>query len=108
MAKITLTYRQIMNLGLWGAVSEYKGWDYLNNNGVVYTDDQLITFDDKFEEPVDELPVDNKRVFIGNVVLKEGYYTFGDVRIVDSIKTLTEELITLNNMKVKVTIETIE
>ncbi|GEM_PF-6238485 len=50
MSEITMTARQIMNLGLWEKVCEYKDWNpYILNEGRI-DEDELITFDDSFEK----------------------------------------------------------
>lgn len=49
MAKIELTVRQIMNLGIWDKVCEYKGWSpYILNEGRI-SEDEKVTFDDEFK-----------------------------------------------------------
>ncbi len=52
MAEIKLTAQQISNLGLWKQVCDYKGWEYLSFDRV--DPNELITFDDNFEEPEDQ------------------------------------------------------
>lgn len=53
MAKIQLTVRQIINLGLWEQVCEYKGWDtWILNEGRIDEDD-VVEFDDTFEKEDD-------------------------------------------------------
>lgn len=50
MAKVSLQVRNIVNLGLWGQVCEYKGWNpwSLNEGRVLY--DEWVEFDDTFEK----------------------------------------------------------
>lgn len=56
MAKVELTVSQIMNLGLWDRVCEYKGWNpYILNEGRI-DEDEVVTFDDTFEKPKEPLP----------------------------------------------------
>lgn len=50
MAKIELTVKQIMNLGLWTKVCEYKGWsEWIYNEGKIEYND-LVEFDDEFQK----------------------------------------------------------
>lgn len=50
MAVIELTVKQIMNLGLWDKVCEYKGWEpYILSEGKI-SEDELVTFDDEFKK----------------------------------------------------------
>lgn len=50
MAEIELTVKQIMNLGLWDKVCEYKGWnEYLLNEGLI-EESELVTLDDEFKK----------------------------------------------------------
>lgn len=51
MAEITMTVRQIMNLGLWDKVCEYKGWNpWILNEGRI-GENESVTFNDTFEKP---------------------------------------------------------
>lgn len=53
MAKIELTVKQIMNLGLWDKVCEYKGWNtWILNEGQIDEND-LVEFDDAFKKEVE-------------------------------------------------------
>lgn len=53
MAKIKLTVRQILNLGLWDQVCDYLGWEpHIIREGRIDYDD-LVEFDDAFEKEVD-------------------------------------------------------
>ena len=50
MAKIELSVRQIMNLGLWDKVCESKGWsEWIYNEGRI-DDNDLVEFDDQFKK----------------------------------------------------------
>lgn len=56
MSKISMTARQIKDLGLWDQVCEYTGinpWAF--NEGQI-TDDEIIEFDSEFKKPEIELP----------------------------------------------------
>lgn len=54
MAVIELTVKQIMNLGLWDKVCEYKGWEpYILSEGRI-DEDELVMFDDTFEKDYDK------------------------------------------------------
>lgn len=46
----TLTVKQIMDLGLWEKVCEYKGWDTLIVNEGRIQEDELVTFDSEFKK----------------------------------------------------------
>lgn len=49
MAEITLTVRQIINLGIWDKVCEYKEYNpWILTEGRIEEDD-YITFDDEFK-----------------------------------------------------------
>ena len=65
MAEITMTVRQIKNLGLWDKVVEYKGWSpWIINEGRIDYDDK-VTFDDEFkkeEKIVDDTDYGNFRI----------------------------------------------
>lgn len=52
MAEVTLTVRQIMNLGLWDKVCGYKGWSEWSYNEGRIEENELVTFDDTFEKVV--------------------------------------------------------
>lgn len=50
MAILKLTVRQIMNLGLWDKVCEYKDWNpYILREGLI-DEDELVEFDDEFKK----------------------------------------------------------
>lgn len=50
MAETTLTVRQIMDLGLWQKVCDYKDWDhYILTEGKI-DEDELVTFDSEFKK----------------------------------------------------------
>lgn len=50
MAEITLTMKQIINLGLWEKVCEYKDWQvWIFNEGQI-SESELVTFDDEFKK----------------------------------------------------------
>lgn len=56
MSKVSMTARQIKDLGLWDKVCEYTGinpWAF--NEGQI-TDDEIIEFDSEFKKPKKELP----------------------------------------------------
>lgn len=49
MAKVKMTVRQIMDLGLWEKVCSYKGWDcYILNEGRI-SEDEIVEFDSQFK-----------------------------------------------------------
>jgi hypothetical protein len=57
MADIQLTVKQIMNLGLWQKVCEYKGWsEWIYNEGRIGYD-EWVTFDDEFKKPEEVEPM---------------------------------------------------
>lgn len=50
MTETTLTVRQIMDLGLWEKVCEYKGWnEWILNEGRI-SEDEEVTFNSTFEK----------------------------------------------------------
>lgn len=50
MAKISLTVKQIMNLGIWDKVCEYKKWNpYILNEGLI-DENEIVEFDDEFKQ----------------------------------------------------------
>lgn len=50
MARVNLQVRNIMNLGLWDKVCEYKGWNpWILNEGRI-SEDEWVEFDDTFEK----------------------------------------------------------
>lgn len=50
MAKVELTVKQIMNLGLWERVCDYKGWDYYIYNEGMIDENEVVEFDDEFKK----------------------------------------------------------
>lgn len=54
MAEITMTVRQILNLGLWDKVCEYKDWSPWSLNEGKIDEDELVTFDDTFVKAEEE------------------------------------------------------
>lgn len=50
MAETTLTVRQIIDLGLWEKVCDYKGWSYYILNEGRIMEDELVTFDSEFKK----------------------------------------------------------
>ncbi|MEK4824594.1 hypothetical protein NSS71_08545 [Niallia sp. FSL W8-0951] len=55
MAKIELTVKQIMNLGLWDKVCDYKGWEpWILNEGRI-DENELVEFDDEFKKEEKEI-----------------------------------------------------
>ncbi|WCK57060.1 hypothetical protein PP175_28135 (plasmid) [Aneurinibacillus sp. Ricciae_BoGa-3] len=63
MATIKLTVLQLLNLGLWEKVCEYKGWSpWIFNEGRI-REDELVEFDDEFkreEERNEEYEIGDK------------------------------------------------
>lgn len=53
MSKVELTVRQIIDLGLWEKVCDYKGWDYYILNEGRISEDELVEFDSTFPEEKD-------------------------------------------------------
>lgn len=52
MSKVEMTVRQIMHLGLWDKVCEYKGWNpYCLNEGLIDYD-EMIEFDTEFKKDI--------------------------------------------------------
>lgn len=50
MSYIQLTVRQIINLGLWNKVCEYKGWnEWILNEGRI-DENEMVEFDDEFKK----------------------------------------------------------
>ena len=50
MSKVTMTVKQIMDLGLWDKVCEYKGWDvWILNEGRIDSLEE-VEFDTEFEK----------------------------------------------------------
>lgn len=54
MSKVSLTVKQIMNLGLWDKVCDYKGWNpYCYNEGQIDSN-EIVEFDDEFKKECDK------------------------------------------------------
>lgn len=50
MSKVSMTVRQITDLGLWDKVCEYKGWNpYIKNHGQI-DDNEIVEFDSEFKK----------------------------------------------------------
>lgn len=70
---VKLTVRSIMNLGLWGRLCEYKGWDKLIVREGLISPDSEVEFDDEFLKK-DEVPIDELKVYLFNVDTEEAKY----------------------------------
>ncbi|MFR1707427.1 MAG: hypothetical protein ACLSV2_00870 [Clostridium sp.] len=70
---IKLTVRSIMNLGLWGRLCEYKGWDKLIVREGLISLDSEVEFDDEFLKK-DVVPIEQLKVFLFNVDTEEAKY----------------------------------
>jgi len=67
VSKVSMTVRQIINLGLWDRVCEYKNWKpWILNEGKIGGDD-IVEFDSEFKE--DETGIRELKVAI-EVVIK--------------------------------------
>lgn len=88
MSKVTLTVQQIINLGLWDRVCEYKGWrEDICRDGTVKRD-ELVDFDDEFrKETLQEEPVlDKVSIMVEvhfNKILSSGQRRYVENKIVD-------------------------
>lgn len=52
MAKVELTVKQIINLGLWEKVCDYRGWNtWILNEGKM-DENETVEFDDEFKKEV--------------------------------------------------------
>src|SRR5690606_4353672 len=64
LAEITMTVRQIMNLGVWTKVCEYKNWSpWILSEGQI-EEDELVTFDDTFEKPELKYPPKEEKIIL--------------------------------------------
>lgn len=70
---VKLTVRSIMNLGLWGRLCEYKGWDKLIVREGLISLDSEVEFDDEFLKK-DVVPIDKLNVFLFNVDTEDARY----------------------------------
>lgn len=60
MAETTLTVRQIMDLGLWQKVCDYKDWNqYILADGKI-DENELVTFDSEFKKVSDPLDINHE------------------------------------------------
>lgn len=50
MAETRLTVKQILDLGLWEKVCDYKGWDHWILNEGRIMEDEFVTFDSEFKK----------------------------------------------------------
>ncbi|MGL4730292.1 MAG: hypothetical protein ACRCW0_01735 [Clostridium sp.] len=112
---IKLTVRNIMNLGLWGRLCEYKGWDkQIVREGLISPDTE-VEFDDEFLKK-DVVPIEQLKIFLFNINGNQAVYcgallakdledakirlgTIHDVTKITTIQELTKEQ--LYNMKNK-------
>lgn len=65
MSKVQMAVQQIVDLGLWSKVCEYKGWnEWILNEGKI-NENEIVTFDSEFkkEETVYDIPIDKEIVF---------------------------------------------
>ncbi|GAA0116948.1 MULTISPECIES: hypothetical protein [Clostridium] len=70
---IKLTVRNIMNLGLWGRLCEYKGWDkQIVQNGLISPDTE-VEFDDEFLKK-DVVPIEDLKIFLFNISSEQAIY----------------------------------
>ena len=56
MSKISMTVKQIIELGLWDKVSKYCGIDYYALNEGQISINEVLEFDTEFKKPEKELP----------------------------------------------------
>ncbi|WP_461613129.1 hypothetical protein [Clostridium sp. Marseille-QA1073] len=63
---IKLTVKNLINLGLWGRLCEYKGWDkHIVRDGLISLDSE-VEFDDEFLKK-DVVPIDQLKMFLFNI-----------------------------------------
>ncbi len=53
MSVVKMTVRQIVDLGLWEKVCEYKGWDYYIRREGTISDEEEVEFDTEFKKEID-------------------------------------------------------
>lgn len=70
---IKLTVRSIMNLGLWGRLCEYKGWDKLIVSEGLISLDSEVEFDDEFLKK-DVVPIEKLKIYSFNVDTENAKY----------------------------------
>lgn len=70
---VKLTVRSIMNLGLWGRLCEYKGWDKLIVREGLISLDSEVEFDDEFLKK-DVVPIDKLKIFLFNIDTEDAKY----------------------------------
>jgi len=77
MSKVSMTVKQIVELGLWDKVAEYLGINlYALNEGQI-SDDEVLTFDTEFKKHQKDLP----REFVGECFIlrnNEGEFCYGE------------------------------
>ena len=56
MSKVSMTVKQIMELGLWDKVSEYLGINPFALSEGQISNDEVLEFDTEFKKPEKELP----------------------------------------------------
>jgi len=73
MSKVTMTVKQVMDLGLWDKVCEYKGWDvWILNEGKIDSSEE-VEFDTEFKKETNKydepLPIlkDNMKMYAYNI-----------------------------------------
>lgn len=70
---ISLTVRNLVNLGLWSRVCEYKGWDpHILGDGLISLD-SIVEFDDEFLKK-DIVPIEQLKMFLFNISSDEAMY----------------------------------
>ncbi|MGJ0846583.1 hypothetical protein ACR77J_07835 [Tissierella praeacuta] len=89
MSKVKMTVRQIMDLGLWNKVCEYKKWDpwILNEGRIDY--DEIVEFDSEFKE--EEIEIEYSRDN-WNISVEQLSEWFKLLTIGEDIETVKEQI----------------
>lgn len=64
MSKVSMSVKEIWDLGLWDNVCEYKDWNpWIRNEGQI-SDDEIVEFDSKFEKEDEVIEIDYEKEYL--------------------------------------------
>lgn len=93
MSTVKMTVKQILDLGLWDKVCEYKDWSpWILNEGQI-GEDELVEFDSEFKKEPEYSDTENFKRDIRNIIKQleeiEGkVHSHNEMRIASAIQEL--------------------
>lgn len=97
MSKVSLTVRQIMNLGLWDKVCEYKHWSpWIYNEGQI-DENEIVDFDDEFKQEDEE---ENFEIEYGKEYIRKNivYSIIEEIKFEYNYEDYTKYLVAYRNL----------